>query len=109
MNTSTRSLRKIDIHPDIFNRLSPADQEAVDAAISDVVISNSFVVLRDEVLVEGPFTLILSDEDGRLGFDTRDQEGQECGRMLISLAPFRRHIRDYLMICDSYNLSLIHI
>ncbi|HVW09397.1 MAG TPA: UPF0262 family protein, partial [Bryobacteraceae bacterium] len=50
----------------------------------------------------GPYRLILSVEDNRLVFDIRLENGDEHGRVLLSLTPFRRVIKDYFLICESY-------
>ena len=104
--TNTAILHELNIQPEIIARLKPADKEAVDAAISDVLVSNSFFVKTETNAPSGPFTLNLTDKDGRLDFEVLDDSKLPCARLIISLAPFRRHIRDYLMICDSYYTAI---
>lgn len=77
-----------------------ADQEHERAiAIYDMVEANSFA-LPDRP--EGPYALHLAIVDKKLAFEVRTSEGAEIVTHLLSLSPFRRVVRDYEMICDSY-------
>ena len=38
----------------------------------------------------------------RLVFDIRDSDGRKLTTHILSLTPFKRIIRDYFLICDSY-------
>lgn len=69
-------------------------------AIFDLLEGNMFRPV--EVAGRGPWRLVLRVEDGRLAMDiTGDGEGA-CGSVLLGLAPFRRVVREYFAICDSY-------
>src|SRR3546814_14365376 len=49
-----------------------------------------------------PFKLLLRLGDGRLVMVLADRDGQPLGTISLTLAPFRRTIREYFAICDSY-------
>ena len=49
----------------------------------------------------GPYVLTLLIQDNRLVFDISDGEAKVMTH-LLSLTPFRRIVKDYYMICDSY-------
>ena len=51
---------------------------------------------------EGPFELYLSNVETRLVFDVRKQGGAALGQIHLSMAPFRKIIKDYFMLCESY-------
>lgn len=51
---------------------------------------------------QGPFNLFLGIEENRLVFDIRDAEAQPLGKIILALSPFRRIVKDYFEICDSY-------
>lgn len=51
---------------------------------------------------EGPFKLLLRVEDGRLMMELSCAEGRPLGTISLTLTPFRRIIREYFAICDSY-------
>ncbi|MBM3567663.1 MAG: UPF0262 family protein [Alphaproteobacteria bacterium] len=71
-------------------------------AIFDLIEHNSF---RPEGLAEGgdgPFHLRLAVAEGRLVFDIRDDSDRPLRAVMLSLVPFRRVVKDYFDICDSY-------
>ncbi|MEM9809829.1 MAG: UPF0262 family protein [Pseudomonadota bacterium] len=51
---------------------------------------------------EGPYALYLSERDGRLVFDIRSESDEALVAHHLSLAPLRRTIKDYFLLCDSY-------
>jgi uncharacterized protein (UPF0262 family) len=69
-------------------------------AIYDRIEQNLFV--PEGVDAEGPFTLHLGITGNRLMFDIRREDGTPMVAHLLSLSPFRRIVKDYFMICDSY-------
>lgn len=72
-------------------------------AIYDLIEENAFKPLRSvERGSGGPYHLHLSVTDGRLVMDISDTAGQLLETLLIGMARFRRPIREYFAICDSY-------
>ena len=70
-------------------------------AIFDLLEGNMFRPI--EVEGDGPWRLVLRVEDGRLAMDvTSDGQAEPAGSILLGLAPFRRVVREYFAICDSY-------
>ncbi len=68
-------------------------------AIYDLIEQNLFA---PEAEASGPFTLHLAITGNRLMFDIRREDGTPVVAHLLSLTPFRRIVKDYFMICDSY-------
>lgn len=68
-------------------------------AIFDLLEHNSFSVVDGP---PGPYALSLSIVEGRLVFDIRLETGEPGSTFILSLTPFRRIVRDYFMICESY-------
>ena len=68
-------------------------------AIYDLVEQNLFAPEGDHT---GPFTLHIGITGNRLMFDIKRADGAPCVVYLLSLTPFRRIVKDYFMICDSY-------
>jgi uncharacterized protein (UPF0262 family) len=68
-------------------------------AIYDLVEQNLFAPEGTET---GPFTLHLGISGNRLMFDIRREDTTPVVVHLLSLTPFRRIVKDYFMICDSY-------
>jgi len=73
-------------------------------AIFDLLEENEFRPLESE---RGPYSLRLSLQDSRkLLFDVTRTNGSPRGTYSISLTPFRRVIKDYFMICESYHNAI---
>ena len=68
-------------------------------AIYDLVEKNLFAPEGGHA---GPFTLHIGITGNRLMFDIRREGGEPVIAHLMSLTPFRRIVKDYFMICDSY-------
>lgn len=51
---------------------------------------------------QGPFELHLSIVEQRLVFDVRSESGEKIGQVHLSMTPFRKIIKDYFMLCESY-------
>ena len=72
-------------------------------AIFDLIEENSFKPLRAAAAGhDGPYRLTLAVRDGRLQLTIRDTDDVELETLILGLARFRRPIRDYFAICDSY-------
>jgi len=72
-------------------------------AIFDLIEENTFKPLRAfEAGFEGPYRLRLSVHDGRLSFELADDKEEHLETLILGLGRFRRPIRDYFAICDSY-------
>jgi uncharacterized protein (UPF0262 family) len=82
----------------IVRRTREIEQER-DIAIYDLLEANSFA---PEGSKGGPYKLTLGIEENRLTFDIRLEDDSAHGRIMLSLTPFRRVIKDYFLICESY-------
>lgn len=72
-------------------------------AIFDLIEDNLFKPLRAvERGASGPYRLALAVRDGRLQMTIADTDDTMLEDLLLGLARFRRPIRDYFAICDSY-------
>jgi uncharacterized protein (UPF0262 family) len=72
-------------------------------AIYDLIEENCFKPLRSANKgVKGPYKLNLSVQDGRLLLAISDEKDEIIETLLLGLARFRRPIREYFAICDSY-------
>jgi uncharacterized protein (UPF0262 family) len=67
-------------------------------AIRDLLESNTF---EPHGSPGGPYELKLCIVESRLVFDIR-VAGAEHVKVVLSLTPFRRVVKDYFMICESY-------
>jgi uncharacterized protein (UPF0262 family) len=72
-------------------------------AIFDLIEENTFKPLRSfEAGHGGPYRLRLSVDEGRLVLRIADEQDAELETLILGLGRFRRPIRDYFAICDSY-------
>jgi len=67
-------------------------------AIFDLLERNHF----DAKGHDGPYRVRLRMEEDRLAIDLRDEDGAPVDTIRVGLARFRRPIRDYFAICESY-------
>ena len=92
--------RIIDVQLDggsILRRNEDVERER-QVAIFDLLERNHFAPAG----VEGPFRILLRIEDDRLAIDLRDADGGALQTIRVGLARFRRPIRNYFAICESY-------
>ncbi len=72
-------------------------------AIFDLIEENTFKPVRAYAAGhEGPYRLRLSVLDGRLVLEIAAQDGTPVETLILGLGRFRRSIRDYFAICESY-------
>jgi uncharacterized protein (UPF0262 family) len=79
-------------------RRSEAIEEERRIAIFDLLEANFF----SPAGLDGPFRVLLRIEDNRIAIDLKDEAGAPLDTIRLGLARFRRLIRDYFAICDSY-------
>jgi len=75
-----------------------------EVAIFDLLEKNVFRLEGHDG--EGPYTLHLSLADNRLVFSVADADRVPLQHVMLSLSPFRRIVKDYFMICDSYYAAI---
>ncbi len=72
-------------------------------AIFDLLEGNRFAPQREHADgYAGPYRIKLSVEEGRLGIAMHREDDRHLETLVLSLGRFRRPIRDYFAICDSY-------
>ena len=72
-------------------------------AIFDLLEENSFAPTREHTDgYAGPYKVFLRVDDGRLVIEINRTDGTPLEAIILGLGRFRRPIRDYFAICDSY-------
>lgn len=72
-------------------------------AIFDLLEENSFELVKSaDEEYPGPYKLHLATVEGRLAFDIRAEDDSMLMQFRLAMSPFRRIIREYFAICDSY-------
>jgi uncharacterized protein (UPF0262 family) len=72
-------------------------------AIYDLIEQNAFAPVGHD---GGPYALHLSIKENRLVFDIRLADGEPVVAHLLSLTPFKKIVKDYFLICDSYYAAI---
>ncbi len=72
-------------------------------AIFDILEENSFAPVGAPA---GPFNLHLAVEGTRLILDVRSADDAPVDRIVLAVAEFRPIIKDYFLICESYNHAI---
>ena len=67
-------------------------------AIFDLLEDNRFGLKS----VPGPYDLVLRLEETRLIIEVRDDGANPLEEIRLQVSPFRRIIKDYFMVCESY-------
>jgi uncharacterized protein (UPF0262 family) len=80
-------------------RRSPEVEHERAVAIFDLIEENFFSPVGDE---GGPYSLHLGIEENRLVIDIRSAKEDPLGKVILALSPFRRIVKDYFQICESY-------
>lgn len=70
-------------------------------AIFDLIEENYFKPLREHEY-SGPYKLNLSVQEGRLVLSIAREDDEPLETLILALGRFRRPVRDYFAICDSY-------
>ena len=95
----TQRLVRITFDESSIGRSSQDIEHERAVAIYDLLEDNSFTLLDNDA---GPYVLRLGITENRLVFDIRREDDTPLVAHLLSLTPFRRIVKDYFMICDSY-------
>ncbi|WP_350333173.1 UPF0262 family protein [Coralliovum pocilloporae] len=95
----TGRLVDISLDEETIGRATPDIEHERAIAIYDLIEENTF---QPEGHTEGPYKLKLAIKDKRLILDIRQENEAEVVLHMLSLTPFRRVIKDYFLICESY-------
>jgi uncharacterized protein (UPF0262 family) len=92
-----RSLLRVVLDGDTRG-LSALQSADLAQAVRDLSVANRFETAQHG----GPFVLHLSIMEGRLVFDVRDAGDAPLTALGLALGPFRRLIKDYQLLVESY-------
>ncbi|MHA1151161.1 MAG: UPF0262 family protein [Alphaproteobacteria bacterium] len=94
-----RRIVEISLDERTMVRRSPDVEHERAVAIYDLTEDNYFLPLGDD---SGPYHLHLSIAENRLLFDIRSDTDEPVTTVTLPLLPFRRIVKDYFTICESY-------
>ena len=103
MTAETKRLTAITLDEASIGRGTPDQEHEREIAIYDLIEENSFEVPGHD---GGPYTLILALHDSKLVFDIRTEAGEKAMTHILSLTPFRKILKEYFMVCESYYAAI---
>ncbi len=96
---SNQRLTDITLDDSSVVRRSPEVEHERAVAIYDLLEENVFFPVGD---FSGPYHLHLSIAENRLLWDIRTEGQESLGVVTLPLTPFRRVIKDYFTVCETY-------
>lgn len=99
-NDTSNRIVAVTLDEESIGRSGPDIEHERAIAIYDLIEENLFA--PEGAAQPGPYTLHIGITGSRLMFDIRKEDGTPVVAHLLSLTPFRRIVKDYFMICDSY-------
>lgn len=98
-DASADRLKSVVLDGDSIGIGSPDQEHERQIAIYDLIEENRFGLPDKHA---GPYSLTISLHEAKLMFDIAGADGEQKAVHILSLTPFRRILRDYFMICESY-------
>ncbi|CAH1655999.1 conserved hypothetical protein [Hyphomicrobiales bacterium] len=101
--TSKQCLVGVTLDENSLGRGSPDQEHERAVAIYDLIERNSFTVPEHD---GGPYLAHLALVERRLVFEIKQSDGSPVMTHHLSLSPFRRIIKDYELVCESYYAAI---
>jgi uncharacterized protein (UPF0262 family) len=99
----TRRLVSVTLDDASIGRGAPEQEHERAVAIYDLIEANSFGLPQHD---GGPYALHLSLVSSKLALEIRTDGGSPVVTHILSLTPFRRVVKDYFMVCESYYAAI---
>lgn len=96
---ATDRLKAVVLDGDSIGIGSPDQEHERQIAIYDLVEENTFALPGHDA---GPYELTISLHEAKLMLDISGADGAQKAVHILSLTPFKRILRDYFMVCESY-------
>ena len=101
--TKVRRIVDIVLDEESVARRSPEVEHERAVALFDLLEENDFHLVSGE---QGPYRLRIGIFEQRLVFDVRNGEDVKLRDIILSLTPFRKVVKDYFLICESYYAAI---
>lgn len=98
-HAKTDHLRAVHLDGDSIGIGSPDQEHERQIAIYDLIEDNSFCLPGHS---EGPYSLNIALHEAKLMLDVAGADGEQKAVHILSLTPFKKILRDYFMVCESY-------
>ncbi len=104
MGELDNKIARIEIDNPGVVRFHPDVEREIEVAIYDLIEANVFAPDKAYFgdVSGGPFALILRVQGRQLQFDIASETGTAVGALSLPMTPFRKIIKDYFTVCESY-------
>ena len=102
MPTKARRIIDIVLDEESVARRSPEVEHERAVALFDLIEENDFALVG----TPGPYRLRIGIFEQRLVFDVRDTDDKKLRDIVLSLTPFRKVVKDYFLVCESYYAAI---
>ena len=100
---AARRIVDIVLDEDSVARRSPEVEHERAVAMFDLLEENEFALVGSE---PGPYRLRIGVFEQRLVFSVHDEGDRKLRDIVLSLTPFRKVVKDYFLICESYYAAI---
>jgi uncharacterized protein (UPF0262 family) len=101
--SKTRRIVDIVLDEQSVARRSPEVEHERAVAIFDLLEDNDFALVGAH---PGPYRLHLGVFEQRLVFGVHDESDNKLRDIVLSLTPFRKIVKDYFLVCESYYAAI---
>jgi len=98
-----KRLTQVTLDENSIGRGSADQQHERATAIYDLIDDNNFGVVGHD---GGPYSLAISLHDAKLALGVSDADGNSVVTHILSLTPFKRILKDYFLICETYYAAI---
>ena len=102
MTAKARRIIDIVLDEESVARRSPEVEHERAVALFDLIEENDFALVG----TPGPYRLRIGIFEHRLVFDVRDEADTKLRDIVLSLTPFRKVVKDYFLVCESYYAAI---
>jgi uncharacterized protein (UPF0262 family) len=102
MTAKARRIIDIVLDEESVARRSPEVEHERAVALFDLIEENDFALVG----TPGPYRLRIGIFEQRLVFDVRNTEDTKLRDIVLSLTPFRKVVKDYFLVCESYYAAI---
>jgi uncharacterized protein (UPF0262 family) len=102
MTAKARRIIDIVLDEESVARRAPEVEHERAVALFDLLEENDFALVG----TPGPYRLRIGVFEQRLVFDVRDEGDNKLRDIVLSLTPFRKVVKDYFLICESYYAAI---
>src|SRR5204863_3114915 len=100
--SKARRIVDIALDEESVARRAPEVEHERAVALFDLLEENDFALVG----TPGPYRLRIGVFEQRLVFDVRDEGDNKLRDIVLSLTPFRKVVKDYFLICESYYAAI---